>query len=176
MWGFQSRLRGREAHCLSTHSDESGSSWERRSVVIIVRNVFQAHLGKAHGLVEDFKSFFEHAPMEGPMENRRLRLLTDLSGPFDTVVMEIEHESLAAAEALRPQLSSRARSSRTPLPAPSTFSSPATVSTSQWRPNSADEAGRAGAVWEATAQEASLRRSCLAEGGDKWGSSVYSEL
>jgi hypothetical protein len=32
------------------------------------------------------------------------RLLTDLSGPLDTVVLEIEHASLAAAEQFRAHL------------------------------------------------------------------------
>ena len=52
--------------------------------------------------------------MVGP--NVRVRILTDLSGPFDTVVQEIEVESLAEWERLR-EVSSRTLRSKRRKPA-----------------------------------------------------------
>ena len=61
--------------------------------MIIVRDVFQAKYGKGSDLVALFKEAKEkwstqYAP----------RILTDVSGPFFTVVTETEFESLAAWE------------------------------------------------------------------------------
>jgi len=68
--------------------------------MIVVRFVFQARSGKANELVEGFKQGIERMQdMAGP--NTKVRILTDLSGPFDTVVQELELESLAAWEELR---------------------------------------------------------------------------
>ena len=71
--------------------------------MIVVRFVFQAKFGKAGEVVEGFK---EGADMmrrvAGP--NAKVRLLTDLSGPFDTVVQEVELESLAEWEQLRAKI------------------------------------------------------------------------
>jgi hypothetical protein len=68
--------------------------------MILVRFVCQAKFGKASDVVASFKRSNEIArTVAGP--NVRVRLLTDLSGPFDTVVQELELESLAEWERLR---------------------------------------------------------------------------
>jgi hypothetical protein len=68
--------------------------------VIIVRFVCQAKFGRASEVVAAFKQSREIArTLAGP--NVRSRLLTDLSGSFDTVVQEIEVASLAEWERLR---------------------------------------------------------------------------
>jgi hypothetical protein len=68
--------------------------------MILVRFVCKARFGKANEVVEGFKQSAELArPLIGP--NVRGRILTDLSGPFDTVIQELEVESLAEWERLR---------------------------------------------------------------------------
>ena len=71
--------------------------------MVLVRFVFQTKSGKAGEAVESFK---QNADMMrriiGP--DARIRFLTDLSGPFDTVVQEIEVESLAEWERLRAEI------------------------------------------------------------------------
>ena len=68
--------------------------------MIVVRFVMQTQPGKAQEMVNRFK---EGADMmrriAGP--NAKVRLMTDLSGPFDTVIQEIDLESLAEWEQLR---------------------------------------------------------------------------
>jgi hypothetical protein len=67
---------------------------------ILVRFVCQAKFGKASEVVAGFKQAGEIIRTTvGP--NIHTRILTDLSGPFDTVVQEIELESLAEWERLR---------------------------------------------------------------------------
>ena len=68
--------------------------------MILVRFVCQAKFGKASDVVAGFKRSNEIArTVAGP--NVRIRLLTGLSGAFDTVVQELELESLAEWERLR---------------------------------------------------------------------------
>jgi hypothetical protein len=68
--------------------------------MILVRIVCQAKFGKASEVVAGFKQSGEIVrTVVGP--NVRARILTDLSGPFDTVIQEIEVESLAEWERLR---------------------------------------------------------------------------
>jgi hypothetical protein len=68
--------------------------------MILVRFVCQAKFGTASEVVAGFKRSNEIArTVVGP--NVRVRLLTDLSGAFDTVVQELELESLAEWERLR---------------------------------------------------------------------------
>jgi hypothetical protein len=71
--------------------------------VIIVRTVFQADYGKGGELAAEFKKVAAQigAEIGG---SRRWRILTDLSGSFDTVVQELELESLAEWEQMRPRL------------------------------------------------------------------------
>ena len=68
--------------------------------MIVVRNVFQAKVGRAGELAQVMTESMRGASAtdSGPAA---WRILTDLSGPFDTVVMEIEAESLAAWEQAR---------------------------------------------------------------------------
>ncbi|MCK4898481.1 MAG: hypothetical protein KAS38_06880 [Anaerolineales bacterium] len=71
--------------------------------MVVVRFVFQAKWGKADEVVDEFKKNAEQM-REALGPNVRARILTDLSGPFHTVVQEIEVESLAAWEKLRLEL------------------------------------------------------------------------
>jgi hypothetical protein len=66
--------------------------------MIVVRDTFQAKYGKGNELVALFKEFGETWPQYGH------RILTDLSGPFFTVVAESEVESLAAWETTSEEL------------------------------------------------------------------------
>ena len=68
--------------------------------MIVVRNVFQAKVGRAGELARVMAESFrqQDGSAGGPAA---WRILTDLSGPFDTVVMEVEAESLAAWEQAR---------------------------------------------------------------------------
>jgi hypothetical protein len=59
--------------------------------MILVRDVFQAKYGKGGELVALFKEARQHWPV-----GYGLRILTDASGPFFTVVTETEVENLAA--------------------------------------------------------------------------------
>jgi hypothetical protein len=62
--------------------------------MILVRMVFQAKMGHAGRVVEEFKRSGEVARAAGGMAARHVRLLTDLSGPFDTVIQELEFDSV----------------------------------------------------------------------------------
>ncbi len=64
--------------------------------MILVRIIFQAKFGKANELVSLLKEGRQH--MDMPVIQR---ILTDLSGPFDMVVVEIEAQSLAEWEQVR---------------------------------------------------------------------------
>jgi hypothetical protein len=69
--------------------------------MILVRNVFQAKFGKG-GELAKLMAEGMRAEGGGGGGGGRWRVLTDLtSGPFDTVVLEGESESLAAWEELR---------------------------------------------------------------------------
>ena len=68
--------------------------------MVLVRMVLQAKPGKASETVERFKQSADvMRKFLGP--DVRVRILTDLSGPFDTVVQEMEFESLAEWERIR---------------------------------------------------------------------------
>jgi predicted transcriptional regulator len=68
--------------------------------MILVRMVFQTEWGKAQQVVDGFKQNVEMMRrIVGP--NVRARILTDLSGPFHTVIQEMEVESLAEWERIR---------------------------------------------------------------------------
>ncbi len=62
--------------------------------MILVRVVFRAKHGKVNQVVSAMKEGVRAMP-------GRSRLLTDLSGPIDTVVLETVHESLATWEVAR---------------------------------------------------------------------------
>lgn len=72
--------------------------------MIVVRGVFQAKYGKGDELVQLFKEV--HAVWSS---GRNTRLLTDLSGPFFTVVSEAEYDSFSAWEANAQQIFSDTR-------------------------------------------------------------------
>ena len=65
--------------------------------MVLVRMVFHAQHGKIGQLVERFRQATAQSP------NRPL-ILTDLSGPMNTMVLEGRHESLAAYEGWRAEL------------------------------------------------------------------------
>jgi len=66
--------------------------------MILIRDVFQSKYGKGDELVALFKEAKGFAYWGGSQ-----RVLTDLSGDFFTVVVEMEAESLAAYERVRDQ-------------------------------------------------------------------------
>lgn len=68
--------------------------------MVLVRIVFQIKWGKTQQVVDELKKSKDmFRRISGP--NARSRILTDLSGPFNTLVQEVEVESLAAWEQLR---------------------------------------------------------------------------
>ena len=68
--------------------------------MILVRIVFQAKWDRVGEVVDEFKQ--NEAMMRRITgSNARIRILTDLSGPFNTVVQEFEVESLAEWERQR---------------------------------------------------------------------------
>ena len=73
--------------------------------MILHRIIFQAKLGQAAQLVAGLKQAQQNMLEINPNTRiQRSRLLTDLSGPFDTVVFELEYASLAEAETDRQSL------------------------------------------------------------------------
>ena len=71
--------------------------------MIVVRTVLHAQFGKGGELAAEFKSVA--AQMSAEMGSPGgWRVLTDLSGPFDTVVQEVEVPSLAEWEQSRAKL------------------------------------------------------------------------
>jgi hypothetical protein len=71
--------------------------------MIVVRTVLQAKFGTAGRLAASF-SQASKAMMAEAGAPRRWRVLTDLSGEFDTVVQEVEAASLAEWETMRARL------------------------------------------------------------------------
>lgn len=71
--------------------------------MIVVRTVLQAKFGTGGRLAASF-SQAAGAMMAEAGSTRPWRVLTDLSGQFDTVVQEIEVESLAEWETMRARL------------------------------------------------------------------------
>ena len=61
--------------------------------MILVRDVFQAKYGRGDELVALFKEINEQL---GEAAGGQRKLLTDLSGPFFTIVTELEAESIDA--------------------------------------------------------------------------------
>jgi hypothetical protein len=72
--------------------------------MILVRMVFQIKWGHTHEVLADFKEYLEIIKKD---LGGRARILTDLSGPYNTIVEEIEVESLAAWEQQRAAVFSR---------------------------------------------------------------------
>jgi hypothetical protein len=76
--------------------------------VILVRIVCQASFGKSGDVVAGF-SRSQAIVRDTIVPGMRVRLLTDLSGPFDTVVLEMEMSSLGEWERLRAAIFSNPR-------------------------------------------------------------------
>lgn len=71
--------------------------------MILVRLVFQAKFGTAGKTIETMKQYAESR--QGFFgSGAKIRYLTDLSGSFDTIVQEVEVESLAHWEKLRAEM------------------------------------------------------------------------
>ena len=71
--------------------------------MILHRVVFQAKFGKADAVVAALKESIAGGSDE-QMQALRPMILTDISGSFDTVVLETVHESLASYEQFRKML------------------------------------------------------------------------
>jgi hypothetical protein len=72
--------------------------------MIVVRNVFRLKFGKAREAVALFKEGMAIQQRVGDGLDMSSRLLTDVTGPFYTVVLEITAPSLAAFEGGAPRL------------------------------------------------------------------------
>ena len=72
--------------------------------MVIVRNVFRIKFGKAREAVALFKESVAIQKRVGGGQELPTRLLTDVTGPFYTVVLEITAPSLTAFEAEAPRL------------------------------------------------------------------------
>jgi len=83
--------------------------------MILVRQTFQAKYGKAGevvGHMREASSVFSQAIGHG----HSWRVLTDLTGPFDTVVLEIHAESMAEWEQMRSSMFQHAAFRETIVP------------------------------------------------------------
>src|SRR5580765_1297932 len=72
--------------------------------MIVIRNVFRLKFGKAREAVALFKEGLAIQKRVGAGLDFSTRLLTDVTGPFYTVVLEITAPNLAAFEAEAPRL------------------------------------------------------------------------
>lgn len=81
--------------------------------MILHRVVFQAKFGKADDVVTMLKEGISHMPRE-VMGVYEPRILTDISGSFDTVILETVHESLATYEKARAALFAMGEESEEP--------------------------------------------------------------
>jgi hypothetical protein len=71
--------------------------------MIVVRTVFQAGFGRGGELAASLVESSNRIGSEMGVK-RRWRILTDLTGAFDTVIQEVEAESLAEWESMRTRL------------------------------------------------------------------------
>jgi hypothetical protein len=72
--------------------------------MVVIRNVFRLKFGKAREAIALFKEGIAIQKRVGAGIDFSTRLLTDVTGPFYTVVLEIAVPSLAAFEGAAPQL------------------------------------------------------------------------
>src|SRR5262245_34035178 len=72
--------------------------------MIVIRNVFRLKFGKAKEAVALFKEADAIQKRVGAGKEFQSRLLTDVTGQFYTVVLEITAPSMSAFEAGAPQL------------------------------------------------------------------------
>lgn len=90
--------------------------------MVLVRIVCQAKFSKANEVVAGFKQIQEII-RRTIAPDVRARILTDLSGPFDTVVHELEVDSLAEWERLRAAIFSNPQVQETEAALPSVIES-----------------------------------------------------
>ena len=83
--------------------------------MILARVVMQAKFGKADDLVTEIKGSTTDLTEE-QIASLQPRLLTDISGSFDTVVLETTHKSLAALEQFRKAIFARSAEREGPSP------------------------------------------------------------
>ncbi len=83
--------------------------------MILLRTIFHAKVGKAADVVAHFKSMADNMPPEQTTALQP-RMLTDISGRFDTIVLETTHESLAALEQFRAAVLNQPRDENNPSP------------------------------------------------------------
>jgi hypothetical protein len=72
--------------------------------MVVIRNVFRLKFGKAREAVALFKEGIAIQKRSGAGVDFSTRLLTDVTGPFYTVVLELTVPSLGAFEADAPKL------------------------------------------------------------------------
>ena len=72
--------------------------------MVVIRNVFRLKFGKAREAVALFKEGVAIQKRVGAGQDFSTRLLTDVTGPFYTVVFEITVPNLGAFEGAAPQL------------------------------------------------------------------------
>ena len=72
--------------------------------MVVIRNVFRLKFGKAREAVALFKEGIAIQKRVGAGADFSPRLLTDLTGPFYTVVLELTVPSLTAFEGEAPKL------------------------------------------------------------------------
>jgi hypothetical protein len=72
--------------------------------MVVIRNVFRLKFGKAREAVALFKEGIAIQKRVGAGSDFSTRLLTDVTGPFYTVVLEITVPNLAAFEGDAPRL------------------------------------------------------------------------
>ena len=72
--------------------------------MIVIRNVFRLKFGKAREAVALFKEGIAIQKRVGAGLDFSTRLLTDVTGPFYTVVLEVSAPSLAGFEGDAPRL------------------------------------------------------------------------
>jgi hypothetical protein len=72
--------------------------------MVVIRMVFKVKMGNSVEEVVDGAKRSAEMLQEAMGSDIKMRILTDLSGPFNTVVQEMEMESLAAWEQFRARL------------------------------------------------------------------------
>lgn len=79
--------------------------------MIVVRQVFKTKFGMSGPIAAGFKeaASWTREALGAEAANVRVRILTDLSGPFNTVIQELEMESMAQWEQSRARLFSDPR-------------------------------------------------------------------
>jgi hypothetical protein len=78
--------------------------FRKELTMVVIRNVFRLKFGKAREAIALFKEGIAIQKRAGAGLDFSTRLLTDVTGPFYTVVLEITAPNLAAFEAEAPRL------------------------------------------------------------------------